>query len=144
MEVARCAKHPEAAAVAPCARCGTFLCGACTEVMGEEAYCADCIAWLHKNGSVSQAVRIFILLEAANIISSPLCLLTIGLPLQFVVGGAGLWVSTRELRRIQRGEGPLRGARQAKVARALAVANLVLGVVGVAGVLYLWPRPSAR
>jgi hypothetical protein len=135
--------------VAPCARCGTFLCGACTEVMGEEAYCADCIAWLHKNGPVSRAVQVFIALEIVSIISIPLSLRTLGLTLQLVVGGAvvggaGLSVSMRELRRIQRGEGPLRGARQAKVARALAVVSLVLGVVGAAGILYLRLRLSAR
>lgn len=124
--------------MAPCARCGTFLCGACTEVMGEEAWCADCVAWLHKNGPVSRTVQAFIALELAGIVGLPVCLLLLALPVHLVVGGAGLWVSTRELRRIQRGEGPLRGARQAKVARALALVNLLLGVVWVAGLLVLW------
>jgi hypothetical protein len=130
--------------VAPCARCGTFLCGACTEVMGEEAYCADCIAWLHKNGPVSRAVQIFIGLEIAGLAGLPLCLLLPFPMLHLIVGGAGLWVSTRELRRIQRGEGPLRGARQAKVARVLALVNLVLGLVWVGGFVFLWFQSSAR
>ena len=39
---ARCGQHPDVAAVALCARCGTYVCGACTEVMGETAYCAPC------------------------------------------------------------------------------------------------------
>jgi hypothetical protein len=131
--------------VAPCARCGTFLCGACTEVMGEEAYCADCIAWLHKNGPVSRAVQVLIALEIAGLAGLPLCLLLLPLPAaHLVLGGVGLWMSTRELRRIQRGEGPLRGARQAKVARALAVVHLLLGLVWVAGLVVLWFQLSAR
>ncbi len=130
--------------MAPCARCGTFLCGACTEVMGEEAYCAGCIAWLHKNGPVSRAVQVFIGLGIAGILGLPLCLVLAPLPLQLVVGGAGLWVSTRELRRIRRGEGPLRGARQAKVARVLAVVNLVLGMVWAGGLIWLLLRVSAE
>jgi hypothetical protein len=130
--------------VAPCARCGTFLCGACAEVMGEQAYCADCIAWLHKSGPVSRAVRVFIGLEIAGIFGLPLCLVLAPLPLQLVVGGAGLWVSTRELRRIRRGEGPLRGARQAKVALALAVVNLALGALWVAVLVYVWLQYTQR
>jgi hypothetical protein len=30
--------------VATCARCGTFLCGECTELLGEAAYCAPCLS----------------------------------------------------------------------------------------------------
>jgi hypothetical protein len=130
--------------VAPCARCGTFLCGVCTEVMGEEAYCADCLAWLHKNGPVSRAVRVFLVLELLGLVSLPLCLMMIALPAQLLVGAAGLWVSTRELRRIRAGEGSLRGARQAQVVRVLAWVNLLLGVVWLAGSLYLRLRFSPR
>jgi hypothetical protein len=128
--------------VAPCARCGTFLCGACTEVMGEQAYCSDCIAWLHKNGPVSRTVQIFLGLEIASLVSIPLCLLMLALPVQLVVGAAGLWVSSRELRRIQQGEGFLRSARRAKVVRVLAWVNLLLGVVWAGSLLYLWLRFS--
>jgi hypothetical protein len=128
--------------VAPCARCGTFLCGACTEVMGEQAYCSDCIAWLHKNGPVSRMVQIFLGLEIASLVSIPLCLLLLALPVQLVVGAAGLWVSSRELRRIQQGEGFLRSARRAKVVRVLAWVNLLLGVVWAGGLLFLWLRFS--
>jgi hypothetical protein len=128
--------------VAPCARCGTFLCGACTEVMGEQAYCADCIAWLHKNGPISRTVQVFLGLEIASLVSFPLCLLMLALPVQLVVGAAGLWVTSRELRRIQQGEGLLRSARRAKVVRVLAWVNLLLGVVSAGGFLFLWLRFS--
>ncbi|RKH17740.1 hypothetical protein D7Y13_39585 [Corallococcus praedator] len=39
---ARCGQHPTVSAVALCARCGGFLCGACTEVLEETAYCEPC------------------------------------------------------------------------------------------------------
>lgn len=126
--------------MAPCARCGTFLCGACTEVMGEQAYCSDCIAWLHKNGPIPRTVQVFLGLEIASLVSLPLCLLLFALPVQLVVGAAGLWVSSRELRRIRQGEGFLRGARRAKVVRVLAWVNLLLGVVWAGGLLFLWLR----
>ncbi|RYZ35243.1 MAG: hypothetical protein EOO71_36195 [Myxococcaceae bacterium] len=39
---ARCGQHPAVAAVALCERCGGFLCGACTEVLEETAWCEPC------------------------------------------------------------------------------------------------------
>jgi len=42
-ESPRCPVH-ERAAVATCARCGTFLCGDCTELLGEAAYCVSCLS----------------------------------------------------------------------------------------------------
>lgn len=130
--------------MASCARCGTFLCGTCIEVMGEEAYCAGCVAWLHQNGPVSRTVQVLIALEMAGIAGLPLCVLFPFPVLHLLIGGSGLWVSTRELRRIQRGEGPLRGARQAKVGRVLALVNLTLAVVWAAALLYAWFRLSTR
>jgi hypothetical protein len=56
------------------------------------------------------------------------------------VAALGLTVPARELRRIQRGEGPLRGARQAKVARALAVVNVLMLVLSAAAFLYAWRK----
>jgi hypothetical protein len=41
---ARCATHASVAAVDLCQRCGRFLCGECVELVGEDAYCADCAA----------------------------------------------------------------------------------------------------
>jgi hypothetical protein len=130
--------------VAPCARCGTFLCGACTEVMGEQAYCSECIAWLHKHGPVSRTVQIFLGLEIASLVSLPLCLVLVALPVQLMVGAAGLWVSSRELRRIKQGEGLQRSAQRAKVVRVLAWVNLLLGVVGTGGFLFLMLRFNQR
>jgi hypothetical protein len=123
--------------VAPCARCGTFLCGACTEVMAEAAYCTDCIAWLHKNGRASRAVQALIVASLVGILSFPLGLLLLFPALNLVVGVLGVVLPTRELRRIRRGDGPLRGMRQAKVARGLAVVNLVLALLGIAAFIYV-------
>jgi hypothetical protein len=39
---ARCAKHPETAAVDVCQRCGAFACGDCLQIRSEDAFCADC------------------------------------------------------------------------------------------------------
>src|SRR5262245_52082175 len=40
---ARCSRHPDATALAPCARCGTFSCGVCLELgAGGKLYCVDC------------------------------------------------------------------------------------------------------
>ncbi len=132
----RCAKHPEVAAVAPCTRCGTFLCGACTDVLGEAAYCDDCLAWLRHNGKPSRVVQGLIGLNIVAFFSTPLLC---GLPvLSLPAVVLGLWLPTRELDRIQRGEGPLRGTRQAKVARWLAWVNLMATLVWLAGYLYIW------
>jgi hypothetical protein len=121
--------------VAPCSRCGTFLCGDCTEVVDEAAWCADCMEWLRRNGPTSRLVKWCIGLGIAGIVLSPLCTI-LGLVINAVVGGVGVTVSTRELRRIRRGEGPLRGTMQAHVARVLAVVNLLLALLWLAGIVY--------
>jgi uncharacterized membrane protein SpoIIM required for sporulation len=112
--------------------------------MGEEAYCADCLAWLHQHGPASRVVHAFLVLEIAGLVFLPVCLLKLVLPAQLLVGAAGLWVSTRELRRIREGEGSLQGAKQAKVVRMLAWVNLLLGVMSVVGLLFLRLRFSQR
>jgi hypothetical protein len=124
--------------VAPCARCGTFLCGACTELVKEAAWCADCVAWLRQNAPTSRAVHILIALGVLGF----LCVLPCA-PLapvyQLVMGVLGLWLPTRELRRIQRGEGPARGAWQAHAARIIGGLNLVQALAWAAYLL-LYPR----
>lgn len=122
--------------MASCARCGTFLCGACTEVMGEAAWCADCVAWVRKNGAPSRAVKWLIALGVLGIVAFPL-LLFLAPVLNVVAAALGLWLPTRELRRILRGEGPMRGLRQARVARALGALNLLLVLLWGFALLYM-------
>lgn len=123
--------------MASCARCGTFLCGDCTEVMDEAAHCADCVSRLRVQGPPSRKVQGLIGLGIAGILLFPLLC---GLPPVHCLGVAalGLWLPTRELDRIRRGEGPLRGMRQAKVARWLAGVNLLLALLWLAVFLYGW------
>ncbi|WP_224363476.1 hypothetical protein [Hyalangium versicolor] len=121
--------------MAPCSRCGTFLCGDCVEVMDEQAWCADCVEWVRKNGAPSRVVRAIFVLSVVGIVAFPICLLVVPVA-QGLVGGVGLMVTSRELRRIRRGEGPLRGLRQAKVARVLCAVNLLLMLLWFAAVLY--------
>ena len=115
-------------------RTGTFLCGECTEVVGEAAWCANCVEWLRRNGPTSPKVKVFIGLGIAGILLSPLCS-PLGPVINAVVGGFGVTVATRELRRIRRGEGPLRGTLQAHVARVLAAVNLLLALLWLAVIL---------
>ncbi len=49
---ARCAQHPETAAVDVCQRCGAFVCAECTEIRDEDVYCTKCIPQLDKPTSV--------------------------------------------------------------------------------------------
>jgi hypothetical protein len=39
---ARCARHPEQEAIAVCARCGNFTCGACAVLLPAGRHCPDC------------------------------------------------------------------------------------------------------
>jgi hypothetical protein len=110
--------------VATCARCGSFLCGDCTEVVGESPYCAPCVAVLRREGRPSWVVQVALGLNVLGLACLP-CSLVLPLP-TLVAGLAGVVLATRELRRIHRGEGPLRGLTQARVTRALGWGNLVL------------------
>jgi hypothetical protein len=40
----RCATHPEEAASGTCARCGTFFCGQCVQLIFDKVWCATCAA----------------------------------------------------------------------------------------------------
>jgi hypothetical protein len=130
----RCAKHPDVAAVAPCVRCGTFLCGGCTELLREEAYCAGCVTWLRLHAPPSRVVKGLIGLNIAALILLPLLCLPV---LNLIAIVLGLWLPSRELDRIRRGEGPLRGMLQARVAYWLAWVNLLLVLLWGAAALYI-------
>lgn len=134
MRGAHCPSHPEAPAVATCARCGTFLCGECTEVLRETAYCAPCVAWLRRHGPPSRVIQGVLGLNVLGLVLLPCTFLPVP---AFIAGVCGLGLGLRELRRIARGEGPERGRAQARVALALACVNLVVAAVWVVAALSL-------
>ncbi|MCP3136384.1 hypothetical protein [Pyxidicoccus xibeiensis] len=123
---ARCGIHPEMAAVATCARCGTFLCGDCTEVVGESPYCAPCLDVLRKSAKPSWVVQVALGLNVLGVACLP-CSMALPLP-SLVAGLAGVLLGSRELRRIRDGHGPERGITQARVARGLGYFNLTLSL----------------
>lgn len=142
---ARCASHPEAPAVALCARCGTFLCGECTELRDETAYCAPCLRVYRRAGPASRIVQGLIAWSIAGLVCCPLMFVG-GLPplISLVAVGLALTVARGELRRIARDEAPLQGRTQARVAFALGMANLLPILLWVAmfvaGVWRFLPR----
>ncbi|WNG33003.1 hypothetical protein F0U61_04760 [Archangium violaceum] len=56
-------------------RCGTFLCGECTELLGEATYCASCMAFVGKHGAPSLFLKLALGLEVIALASIPLALL---------------------------------------------------------------------
>ncbi|PTL84365.1 B-box zinc finger protein [Vitiosangium sp. GDMCC 1.1324] len=117
---ARCPSH-QRAAVATCVRCGTFLCGECTELLGEAAYCASCVAFVRKHGAPSLLLKAALGLEVIALASIPLTML---LPFRALIhlgevvyalailhrvpvlnglaAGLGFWSASRERRRLVR------------------------------------------
>lgn len=130
---ARCASHPDVAAVATCARCGNFLCGDCTELVGESPSCAPCVAVRRREAKPSRVVQVALALNVVGLACLP-CSLALPLP-TLVAGLAGVVLGARELRRIRRGEGAERGRTQAQGGLALGGLNLALSV---AWLVALW------
>ncbi len=137
----RCPTH-QRAAVATCVRCGTFLCGECTELLGEAAYCASCIAFVRQHGAASLALKLTLGLGLIALATVPLAMLlpvnvvvdmgraTIVLPLlrrlpvlNGIAAGLGFWLSSRELRRLQHAE-PSPARTWARWTRGLSWLNL--------------------
>ncbi len=137
----RCPTH-QRAAVATCVRCGTFLCGECTELLGEAAYCASCIAFVRQHGAASLALKLTLGLGLIALATVPLAMLlpvnvvvdtgraTIVLPLlrrlpvlNGIAAGLGFWLSSRELRRLEHVE-PSPARTWARWTRGLSWLNL--------------------
>ncbi|MBN9680953.1 MULTISPECIES: hypothetical protein [unclassified Corallococcus] len=133
---ARCGQHPDAAAVALCARCGGYLCGACTEVVEATAYCAPCAERHLRHTRPSRAVRWALLSNVLGLLALGAPLVHAGSAYRRWAGGwgmilalvatlaaavAGTVIATRKLRR--REEVGDRGL--ATVLRVLAALNLL-------------------
>ena len=116
----RCPLH-QRTAVATCARCGSFLCGECAELLDEAAYCAACVTFLQTHGRPSRALWLALALEGVALGVLPLGWIPLGwlgeraevfraallvgvvlvrMPvLTGLAAGVGFWVTTRERRR---------------------------------------------
>ncbi len=141
----RCPAH-QRVAVATCARCGTFLCGECTELLGEAAYCASCAALVAPQVgpiplgllAVSGLVLLGMLSTAAAFL--PFFPSILSFPRWVLLGAsgvAGLWVPTRVLHRIDSGRGPRRARLLARCTRWLASVNLLVFLLSLAWMLFL-------
>lgn len=128
----RCGQHPDTAAVATCARCGSFLCGECTEVVGESPYCAPCVDVLKRDVKPSRVVQGALALNVLGLACLP-CSLALPLP-TLVAGVCGVVLGARELKR----QGPGgQGRTQATVALVLGGLNLLLSVGWLVALRYL-------
>jgi hypothetical protein len=123
---ARCATHPEVAAVEICQRCGAFVCGSCLELKGTEVLCTTCFA--RQAGKPSRRAV------------AALVLGILGLNCGFVWGVVGLVLAYRELRAIARGEAPQAGQNLAKGGQILGWINVAILVLAlIAGVVAAVP-----
>ncbi|RKH65402.1 hypothetical protein D7W81_16955 [Corallococcus aberystwythensis] len=145
------------AAVAVCARCGGFLCGACTEVLEETAYCAPCAERRSRDMRPSRAVRLLLLANLGGFLflGAPVVLrswtvdgtprgtleILLKLGVTLVVAVVGAVISTRRLRR--RDEvGDRASALMLRVLSALNLLGCLLWGALTAVVLAFWgPGP---
>lgn len=141
----RCPTH-QRPAVATCVRCGTFLCGECTELLDDAAYCASCVAIVAPRFgpiprsllAVSGLVLLGMLSTAAAFLPGFPSLLSFPRWLLLGVSGAlGLWVPTRVLHRIDQEQAPRRARLLARGTRWLAVVNLFFFLLSLAWMLVL-------
>lgn len=138
----RCPSH-QRAAVATCVRCGGFLCGECTELLGESAYCASCLAFVREHGTASRALRWTFGLGIVALLTVPLAMLlpvnvvvdmgqaTLVIPilrrlpvLNGLAAGLGFWLASRELRRLERVDSASSARSWARWTRGLSWLNL--------------------
>jgi hypothetical protein len=151
----RCPSH-QRAAVATCVRCGTFLCGECTELLGESSYCASCLAFVREHGTASLALKWTFGLGIAALLTVPLAMLlpvnvvvdtgraTLVVPilrrlpvLNVIAAGLGFWLSSRELRRLERVDSASSARSWARWTRGLSWLNLACVLLQVFLVLRL-------
>jgi hypothetical protein len=141
----RCPAH-QRAAVATCRRCGTFLCDECIELLDEAAWCASCVALVGPRSGplppgllgVSALVLLGMLSTGAAFLPFFPSVLTFPRWLLLGLSGvAGLWVSTRVLQRIARGQAPRRARLLARCTRWLATVNLLFFLLSLAWGLFL-------
>jgi hypothetical protein len=107
---ARCAAHGERAATGVCSRCGDYLCGACSQRVGERLSCARCAERVVREHS-PRSIRAFVL---------GLC----GVHGLFFLAPVALVLALTELSAISAGAAPVGGI-------GFARGGLVLGAIGL-------------
>lgn len=131
-----CPQH-QRLAVATCSRCGTFLCGDCTELLEEAAYCAACLPLVRRQAAFPRALFVALGLGVLGLLT--LALSVSGFFLvrfaQPVLAGVSLGLSIRVLRRIRRGEAPRRARPLAWLSLTLAGLNVLIFLLGLGLVL---------
>ncbi|MCP3065479.1 hypothetical protein LXT21_42620 [Myxococcus sp. K38C18041901] len=121
--------------MATCARCGTFLCAECVELVPEGSVCEPCRARLRMEGPASRVAWGALALGVAGLVFLPCSL---GIPLPTLVAGSGaLVLGLRETARIRRAQSPVRGKWPARLGWVLGGLTLLLVLVWVAMFLFL-------
>ena len=123
-DVMRCGVHADVPAVDTCSRCGSFVCGDCLELIGEEPFCQACYHRKDVTGRASTRATLALLFGATGL----LC----GAPFGIIA----LVLAWRERIAVEQGRSPLSSRTLANVARTLGWISVVLtGVLllGLAG-----------
>lgn len=118
MGLGRCTTHPDASAVAACARCGDYVCAVCRRTYDYRPLCPGCFVERSHGGSAS--TRAFVAL-VLGILGAFFLVVPLGV--------AALFLAQAEQSAIQRGEAPRGGLGVARIAALcgwIAVAELVL------------------
>src|SRR5688500_17288839 len=106
-DIRHCGNHPEVVAVDMCVRCGSFVCGECLELIGEEPFCLPCYGRRDVTGRASTRATLALIIGAFSLFC--------GAPLGIVT----LLLVWRERKAIERGAAPLSSRSFIKVARIL-------------------------
>ena len=123
-EPARCALHPDQAATATCARCGSFVCAGCAVPRDAQAYCRPCD--VRQPAPVRPSPR-----ATAALILGILGLNCLGVP-----GIVGLVLSYKELAAIRRGESTSASESAANAGRILGWISVAIVLIGGAAGAY--------
>ena len=110
---ARCATHVDRQATDTCARCGNFVCTACSEYVDYQTYCSACAPRFSTKGEHSSRA-------SAALVLGLLSLMIFCLPLAI----PAVILGHLETAAIERGESPPGG-------RNLARGGLILGWIGI-------------
>ena len=112
---AQCGNHPDAPAVALCARCGVFVCARCRHATVASELCDRCHA-LYVKGKPSREANLALLLATLGFVA-------------VIPGVVALFLAQKELRRVDAARSPLAGRSVAELARVLGIFHLLVLVV---------------